>query len=192
MMAAKEDKMYDPTREIWGLLVVVLLVAGCWWLVAISDYPDTPPSLPSLEYRPVPPVSNPSIVVNSVFYCAASSVSYMKISIANSSGDPLSILWDESSMILPNGVSKRIIHTGIRYLREMEQQIPTVIPPYAEVVEAIWPTENIVWSNTYNKWIETKIFVAPGDKISLYLVWESPEGKHWYQWSWVFQTASSP
>lgn len=107
-----------------------------------------------------------------------------EFNIKNKTNEPLYIDWNKITYIDVFGVSKRMIHKGIRYIEKNEKQDISIIPPHAALIDILIPVDNIIyysgefggWNINYlfpyytknrdvrNKWISSYL----GKEICLY------------------------
>lgn len=86
---------------------------------------------------------------NIVFtYVPTSYGSSVPISIQNKSDKAVKILWDETTFINQSGQSEKVIHEGVRLLERNSSTPPSIVPPHANIQDAITPTSKIEWSGS--------------------------------------------
>jgi len=108
----------------------------------------------------------------------------LTVLIRNPTNSLLTILWDESAMVLPGGVSERIIHTGVRIINKAAPQAPTTIAPHSIAhEEIIWPASLVTPGNNARG---SSIRLSNNCTISLYLTIQHPSGKKVENWTWTF------
>ena len=116
----------------------------------------------------------------------------LDVVILNPTDSLLTILWDESAMILPGGVSARVIHTGVRIIDKAAPQAPTAIAPHSRTTEAIWPVSHVTIREYFPA---DSIRLWNNCRISLYLTIQDASGKRTDNWTWVFtetEVATTP
>jgi hypothetical protein len=85
----------------------------------------------------------------------------------NKTDKAIKINWDEIIYISPNRESKRIIHSGVRYIDRNIAQAPSIVAPKTLKTDLIVPAENIyLEAGKYGRWKEIELF--PGDDKSVY------------------------
>jgi hypothetical protein len=91
-------------------------------------------------------------------------------SLYNDTAEPISIVWDESAIIMPDGASSRVIPSQKPFIRKDEPTPPTVVPPTGRVDDVATPIESVSYYNDWN--IEPFFYgdVAAGDTVALYIV----------------------
>lgn len=89
--------------------------------------------------------------------------------IRNKTDRGIKIIWDDISMINPDGNSSRIIHNGIRLMDRNIPQATTMIPPKSNVLDMLVPSENIYYL-TNGEWGTNPLF-AGADR----LIWDGKE-----------------
>jgi len=105
----------------------------------------------------------------------------LTVFITNPADSLISIVWDESALVLPGGTSARVIHTGVRIVDRAAPQAPTAIAPRSRTVEAIWPVSHVNDDgNTHG------ISLHDGCVMKLFLTIQNPSGKTTEEWSWRF------
>jgi len=61
----------------------------------------------------------------------------------NKTSRPIKIDWEKAAYINPYGAHKRVIHSGIRYERKAEPQLPSIIRKGETLTDHVLPSENI-------------------------------------------------
>lgn len=67
----------------------------------------------------------------------------ISLTLHNESDHPITVVWDESSMVLPGGATSRVAHRGVRAGDVHRVSPPTVVPPSAHLDEFVVPTVNV-------------------------------------------------
>lgn len=75
----------------------------------------------------------------------------IKFKIQNKSETPIKIIWDESSVILPDGSAKRVYPTGTKYIDATREHAPTIIPAQASVTTGLSRSDNLTFSS---RWVQ--------------------------------------
>lgn len=65
------------------------------------------------------------------------------LTIENKTNERVSLIWDKSSLIFPDGVIDRLIPDGTRFINTDLTVLPTVIPPKAKAVKSFCTTKQI-------------------------------------------------
>jgi hypothetical protein len=79
--------------------------------------------------------------------------------LTNKTDHSIKIIWDEAVYVDENGMSKRIMHSGVKYTDRNNPQPPTTIVRGATISDLIFPTDNVYWvSGQYGGWRETPLF----------------------------------
>jgi hypothetical protein len=65
----------------------------------------------------------------------------------NKGNGHLIIDWNKISYINIDGISKSIIHHGVRYIKRYEEQSLSTIPPQASIIDILSPADNIYYYN---------------------------------------------
>ena len=145
------------------------------------------------------PVGAP-IQVRAVFAIEGWKITGIELVIINKTKDPVVIDWDRCALILPPSRAERIIHTGVRFLEKAKPQAPTMVPPFTEVREAIWPANYIRWVKSwlanYIRWVKSwlggsywskdPIEIKAGDLVRICLTWEVNQEKASGIWGYKF------
>ncbi len=63
--------------------------------------------------------------------------------LVNKTNRVIKVNWDDLSWISPDGTSSRVIHRGINFANTNAPQVPTVIPPGANIKDILIPEGNI-------------------------------------------------
>jgi hypothetical protein len=113
----------------------------------------------------------------------------LDVVISNPTDSLLTILWDESAMVLPGGTSERVIHTGVRIIDKAAPQAPTAIAPRSRTTELIWPAAHVTTSEYFPT---SSISLWHNCTISLYLTIEDASGKRTENWTWIFTETQVP
>jgi len=129
------------------------------------------------------PTDVPITVQATFWFDIASNLSGISLSIQNQSDETVTVLWDESSVVDPSGLSQRIIHTGVRFMDKAQPQAPTPIPPDSRVEVSIWPADRFVF--VLDTWLPRPIPVKDGESLRINLTWRTPTGgQRSASWSW--------
>lgn len=77
--------------------------------------------------------------------------------LTNKTKHSIQIIWDEAVYVDENGLSKRVMHTGVNYIDRNNPQPPTTVVRGATISDLIFPTDNIsYWSGL--GWVVTPLF----------------------------------
>lgn len=68
--------------------------------------------------------------------------------LENKSDHSLKILWDEASLVGPDGVSHRVMHEGVPYMDRNSTQPPTVVAKGAKVTESVSAADMVEFNTT--------------------------------------------
>lgn len=83
----------------------------------------------------------------------------LSFTITNKTNSSIKILWDEMSYIDHMNISRRVMHSGVKYINRNESQPPTIVARNSTVVDLIIPTDNIYFaSGQYGGWQERPLF----------------------------------
>jgi hypothetical protein len=73
-------------------------------------------------------------------------------------GQPIEIIWDETSIVMPSGTSEKIMHSGVKYVDRGQSMPNTVLPPNAKITDELIPIDNVSWNGTFHDWNEGQLF----------------------------------
>lgn len=82
----------------------------------------------------------------------------------NKTNSQIKINWDGNSLTGIDGVSRRVIHRGIRLMDRNSPQAPTIVPPFGTIQDSIIPSE--LYSLGEYGWYKRELF--PGEDKSIY------------------------
>lgn len=93
--------------------------------------------------------------------------------IENKTDKRISLIWDESSLIFPDGVIDKLIPDGTRFINTDLTVLPTVIPPKAKAVKTFCTNKQIIYE-TYkyygaSGWVVKNLFPEKPKKKSILL-----------------------
>jgi len=81
--------------------------------------------------------------------------------LTNKTEHSIKIIWDEAVYVDTNGMSKRVVHSGVNYADRNNHQPPSTIVRGATVSDIILPTDNIYYQY-YGGWKELPLFPSKG------------------------------
>ncbi|HZU21975.1 MAG TPA: hypothetical protein VE998_04025 [Terriglobales bacterium] len=90
------------------------------------------------------------------------STSRLAFTVVNTSAEALTIDWEKSAYMDPNGALHRIIHNGVRLVERAQAQLPTTVAPGAEIQEVAYPADAVVWLEKMRYWQEPDLFPPTG------------------------------
>jgi hypothetical protein len=125
----------------------------------------------ALNYYSVNPIKNTEEAdFTATFDYSPKHPNIISLNIESKQDEAIVINWDECAYITPKGLSRRIIHGGIKFIDQEKTQAPTVIPPKSLITDIITPADNIVW--TGKTW-HISPFFRKGDfgKFSIYITY---------------------
>ena len=97
---------------------------------------------------------------------------YKKIhfTLENKTNQPITINWNESSIVLPGGESSKIMHGGVRFIKAGESMPPTTIPPNSKTSDTVIPAGNVSYSSGMSSgWHISPLGIFSGSEFGLYL-----------------------
>jgi len=116
----------------------------------------------------------------------------LSLRITNTSTTGITIDWDECALVLPNGRSERIIHTGVRFISRAEPQAVTAIPPGAHIEESVWGANMTSYVRLLGLWKTDWVRIPFGkSEFRLYLTWRDSRGTHQGIWQWQVERTLS-
>jgi len=104
------------------------------------------------------PMAKPYLISFSPLTLSSTEIPF---TIRNTGKKPISIIWDESTLIDPRGQSQRIIHSRVRLIdKDTATQTPSVVAPGSSISDFVSPTANIFYSDKREKWMTLPLFVV--------------------------------
>lgn len=79
--------------------------------------------------------------------------------LQNKTDHSIKIIWDEAVYVDENGVSSRVMHSGVKYTDRSNPQPPTVVVRNAKIEDLVCPVDNITYSS-YLGWNTDPLFDA--------------------------------
>ena len=74
-------------------------------------------------------------------------------SLRNKSSRTMEIIWDKAVYVNAEGVSNKVIHSGIEYKNKEKSQLPTVVVSDSKIIDYIIPADNIYFDEgKYGGW----------------------------------------
>lgn len=100
--------------------------------------------------------------IDIVWYVTSKKFNFL---LKNKSGHTIKINWDDVSYVDINGITGRVMHSGVKYSERNNSQPATTIPKNASISDLLLPTDNVYYLGTYGGWMEKKLFNFSEDKI---------------------------
>ena len=95
-------------------------------------------------------------MVKIVWIPTSSQVSFI---LNNKTAHSIKVLWDEAAFVDENGVSHRVMHSGVKYIDRNNPQPPSVVVRSGTIKDLIIPTANIYYvRGKYGGWREAPLF----------------------------------
>jgi hypothetical protein len=95
-------------------------------------------------------------MVKIVWIPTASQISFI---LTNKTEHSIKIVWDEAAFVDENGVSHRVMHSGVKYIDRTNPQPPSVVVRKGSITDLVIPTDNIYYvSGKYGGWREAPLF----------------------------------
>ena len=106
-------------------------------------------------------------LIKSQFYVGNTSIS---IILQNKTSYTMKINWDNAAFIDENGISKRVIHEGVKLSDKNSPQAPSIIVRNGKISDSITPSDNIYYtSGEYGGWNYSNLTKGKNVNISLLL-----------------------
>lgn len=89
--------------------------------------------------------------------------------LTNKTSHSIKIIWDEAVYVDESGMSKKIMHSGVKYIDRNNPQPPTTVVRGATISDIVFPTDNVYFeSGKYGGWRELPLFPDSGmEKIEI-------------------------
>jgi len=85
--------------------------------------------------------------------------SQLSFILTNKTDHSIKIVWDEAAFVDENGVSHRVMHSGVKYIDRNNPQPPSVVVRKGTIMDLIMPTDNVYYvSGQYGGWREAPLF----------------------------------
>jgi hypothetical protein len=86
--------------------------------------------------------------------------------LENKSDKTIKIIWDNSAFIDENGLSHKIIHSGVKFIDRQNSQQPSIVIKRSKILDSIQPSDYIKWVEGFygrytsfqGEWDEKPIF----------------------------------
>lgn len=79
--------------------------------------------------------------------------------LQNKTDHSIKIIWDEAVYVNEDGLSMRVMHSGVKYIDRNNPQPPTTVVRNAKIEDLIMPTENVYYaSGKYGGWRTNPLF----------------------------------
>jgi hypothetical protein len=85
---------------------------------------------------------------------------------------PIRLNWDQMAYVDFDGSSHRVIHEGVRFIQRNAPQPQTIIPPYANVEDFLYPADRVSWGTATGRWLEYPMWPSipsAGQKFAVFL-----------------------
>jgi len=85
--------------------------------------------------------------------------------LTNKTSHSVKIIWDETVYVDESGMSKRVMHSGVKYINKSNPQPPTTVVRGATISDIVFPTDNVYYvSGKYGGWRELPLLPNNGTK----------------------------
>lgn len=84
-------------------------------------------------------------LINAVFTIGKKDISFV---MRNKTEKTMKILWDES-LFIQNGISEKVMHSGVKFIDRNQSMPATVIPPNTLHTDIIIPSNKVYWREGY-------------------------------------------
>ena len=75
--------------------------------------------------------------------------------LTNKTDHSIKIIWDEAAYVDTEGITHRVMHSGVKYIDRNNSQPPTVVVRGGTISDLILPTDYVYWaSGQYGGWWE--------------------------------------
>jgi len=83
--------------------------------------------------------------------------------LTNKTSHSIQIIWDEAAYVDVSGMSKRVMHSGVKYIDRNNPQPPTTIVRGGTISDIVFPTDNVYYvSGQYGGWREHPLLPQHG------------------------------
>jgi hypothetical protein len=107
-------------------------------------------------------------------------VDSLTLTVKNHSDSTITVVWDNSVIVLPSGESSRVIRSGTLNITKAMEQASSPIAPGSYTEVFIWPVELMTERGPGN------LDIADGDTVSLRLAWDATGRRQEGAWTWRF------
>jgi hypothetical protein len=80
--------------------------------------------------------------------------------LTNKTTHSIKIIWDEAAYVDVNGNSRRVMHSGVKYIDRTNPQPPTTVVRNGSIKDLIFPTDNVYFSG--DRWVKKPLFPHAG------------------------------
>ncbi|RKY95098.1 MAG: hypothetical protein DRQ13_07520 [Ignavibacteriae bacterium] len=85
-------------------------------------------------------------MINTAWLVTSSNMSFL---MENKTDHSIKIIWDEAAFVDNDGVSHRIMHSGVKYTDRNTSQPPTVIVRKGKIEDIVVPTDYVYFAEGY-------------------------------------------
>ncbi len=83
----------------------------------------------------------------------------INFSLTNKTSHSIKIIWDDAVYVDVNGISHRVMHSGVKYIDRNNPQTPTIIVRNGSIEDLVVPTDNVFYlSGQYGGWEKKPLF----------------------------------
>ncbi len=129
------------TKARCGLLVLVLTLSGC------ADFPK-------YHYR-FQPVATPD-QTDQILVSVTPTEQGFAVVVDNQSDKTAEVIWDRCAYVDTEGLSHRLVHSGIQLLAKEQPQSPTTLAPHSRIEDSLFPSDYVKWG--YSDWETRPLF----------------------------------
>jgi len=84
---------------------------------------------------------------------------HLNFTLLNKTDKTIKIIWDNSVYIDENGISNRVIHSGIKYIKKDRPQMPSIIIKNGTISDYLYPSNKIYFlPGQFGGWFEKPLF----------------------------------
>ena len=78
--------------------------------------------------------------------------------LKNKTSHSIKVIWDDAGYVDESGMSKRVLHKGVKYADRNNPQPPTIVVRGAIISDIVFPTDNVEYvSGRYGHWKEVPL-----------------------------------
>ena len=137
-------------RVAIGILAIMVVLSGC------SDYKPAFRSGVELV-DPKPTILGDGAAAwrddETAFVFPVISAGSIFVAIRNNGATSLRILWDDATIVLPDGAVSKALHGQVRVMDAHLPVAPTVIPPEADWTGAVIPVSQVQWDTASRSYV---------------------------------------
>jgi len=162
------------------LLVLGLIIVVVGVLMGCATAPSGPTRRLTLIDEGTPP-AGPPLGIQAQFRTVqlAGNRTALGLTLRNQGTVAVQVPWDQVTIMMPNGVSSRVVHEGVRLMERDRPMVSSTIPPGGALVDFVYPSGLVRFvSGRYGGWVYDPFIdgFAPGQEFGLYIPVQTPDG----------------